>query len=110
MIKTRLIRPTARSELRTRFLRHAAWVLALLALAVLAATGCGTNKPVDLVAVPESQPTPAPVPPVPTVPENFVEPDFSLVDANANSATSGRAVSPRQHLGHISAWYFGHST
>jgi|CXWL01.1.fsa_nt_gi hypothetical protein len=39
-----------------------------------------------------------------------LEPDFSLLDANPNSATSGQMVSPRQHLGQISAWYFGHST
>ena len=37
-------------------------------------------------------------------------PDFSLTDVNPNSATWSRVVSPRQHLGQISAWYFGHST
>lgn len=39
-----------------------------------------------------------------------LEPDFSLTDANPNSATSGQMVSPRQYLGRVSAWYFGHST
>ncbi len=37
-------------------------------------------------------------------------PDFSLPDVNPNSKTRGQMVSPRQHLGRISAWYFGHST
>ena len=37
-------------------------------------------------------------------------PDFSLTDVNPNSPSTGLAVSPRQHLGQISAWYFGHAT
>lgn len=37
-------------------------------------------------------------------------PDFSLIDQNPNSATSGQAVSPRQYLHKVSAWYFGHAT
>lgn len=37
-------------------------------------------------------------------------PDFSLTDVNPNSMTSGQPVSPRDHLGKVSAWYFGHST
>ena len=37
-------------------------------------------------------------------------PDFSLVDQNPASATAGKAVSPRQFLGKVSAWYFGHAT
>jgi hypothetical protein len=37
-------------------------------------------------------------------------PDFAILDANPNSATSGQLVSPRDHLGRVSAWYFGHST
>lgn len=36
--------------------------------------------------------------------------DFSLIDMNVRSATAGKAVSPRQFLGKVSAWYFGHST
>lgn len=35
-----------------------------------------------------------------------VAPDFSLADANPNSATFEAAVSPRDHLGEITAWYF----
>ena len=38
-----------------------------------------------------------------------VMPDFSLVDVNPNSASHGQPVSPRQYLGKISAWYFGHA-
>jgi hypothetical protein len=37
-------------------------------------------------------------------------PDFSLMDHNPRSPSGGRAVSPRHHLGSVSAWYFGHST
>ena len=36
--------------------------------------------------------------------------EFSLIDMNVRSATAGQAVSPRQFLGKVSAWYFGHST
>src|SRR5262245_52042864 len=39
-----------------------------------------------------------------------LEPDFALVDANAHSATHMQTCSPRQQLGHISAWYFSHAT
>lgn len=37
-------------------------------------------------------------------------PDFSVVDENPNSARYREDVSPRDYLGQISAWYFGHST
>lgn len=37
-------------------------------------------------------------------------PDFSLVDVNPASRTAGQAVSPRDYLHRVSAWYFGHST
>jgi len=37
-------------------------------------------------------------------------PDFSLTDVNPNSPTSGQAVSPRDYLEQVSAWYFGHAT
>jgi hypothetical protein len=36
--------------------------------------------------------------------------DFSLRDVNPNSATYSFNVSPRQFLGEMSAWYFGHAT
>jgi len=37
-------------------------------------------------------------------------PDFSLRDVNPTSATFDLAVSPRDHLEKVSAWYFGHAT
>ena len=37
-------------------------------------------------------------------------PDFSLQDVNENSPTATTMISPRDHLGRISAWYFGHAT
>jgi len=38
-----------------------------------------------------------------------IAPDFALSDANPNSATNNQPVSPRDYLGQVSAWYFGHS-
>lgn len=37
-------------------------------------------------------------------------PDFALVDENAASTTYQKSVSPRDYLGQVSAWYFGHAT
>jgi len=37
-------------------------------------------------------------------------PDFALEDVNPTSATYGQAVSPRDQLEKVSAWYFGHAT
>ena len=37
-------------------------------------------------------------------------PDFTLVDVNPTSPTATMAVSPRDHIGMRSAWYFGHAT
>jgi hypothetical protein len=39
-----------------------------------------------------------------------VAPDFQLVDVNATSPTYNETVSPRDFLGQVSAWYFGHAT
>jgi predicted small lipoprotein YifL len=66
-------------------IRQGAAVLALLAL-----VACGDEK--------------KPLPPGDQVP------DFSLIDVNPNSVTHDVPVSPRDHLGHVSAWYFGHAT
>lgn len=38
------------------------------------------------------------------------KPDFGLMDVNPNSATSGQTISPRDYVGQVSAWYFGHAT
>ena len=37
-------------------------------------------------------------------------PDFTLSDVNSSSARYGEDVSPRDYLGRVSAWYFGHAT
>jgi len=37
-------------------------------------------------------------------------PDFALTDVNSTSTTYDTLVSPRDFLGEVSAWYFGHST
>src|SRR5262245_19800550 len=39
-----------------------------------------------------------------------VAPDIALTDVNPNSATHNQAVSPRQYLGKVSGWHFGHAT
>ncbi len=36
--------------------------------------------------------------------------DFALVDENPTSATHQTAVSPRDYLGQVTGWYFGHAT
>ena len=40
----------------------------------------------------------------------FAVPDFSLIDVNETSPTYNQSVSPRDFMGEVSAWYFGHST
>jgi hypothetical protein len=37
-------------------------------------------------------------------------PDFTLVDTNTTSPTSGQSVSVSDQRGRVSAWYFGHAT
>ena len=37
-------------------------------------------------------------------------PDFGLVDVNPTSPRADQVVSPRDYLGSVSAWYFGHAT
>jgi len=36
--------------------------------------------------------------------------DFLLPDVNSTSTTFNTDVSPRDHLGRVSAWYFGSAT
>ena len=36
--------------------------------------------------------------------------DFSLLDVNPTSARADTLVSPRDYIGRITAWYFGHAT
>lgn len=37
-------------------------------------------------------------------------PDFGLLDVNPSSARYQDVVSPKDYLGKVSAWYFGHAT
>jgi hypothetical protein len=46
----------------------------------------------------------------PASPETQPEPDFLLADVNDTSVTYGTDVSPRDHVGRVSAWYFGSAT
>ncbi len=39
-----------------------------------------------------------------------IVPDFALTDENPASSTYQKSVSPRDYLGQVSAWYFGHAT
>ncbi len=71
--------------------RHAAPFLALL---LVLAPGCGNDDN----------------PSRPKTPVEGQVPDFTLTDVNPNSATHDQGVSPRDYLGEVSAWYFGHST
>ena len=42
--------------------------------------------------------------------EGELVPDFSLVDVNTSSSRFGESVSPRDYMGQVSGWYFGHAT
>lgn len=46
----------------------------------------------------------------PSQPPTGIVPDFTLTDVNPNSASYQQAVSPREYLQKVSAWYFGHAT
>ena len=70
------------------FMRSTTRILALCAAALLPACGGGGSD--------SSVPTP--------------RPDFSLLDVNPNSASTGTNVSPRAYLGLVPAFYFGHAT
>ncbi len=69
----------------------------VLALAVTAA-GCGGDD--------TSGPTPTP----PGQPGPDAVADVSVPDVNDTSPRFGELVSPRDYLGKVSAWYFGHAT
>lgn len=66
--------------------------LAPLAFALLLFAGCDEKKT--------------------TAPEDTNHPvmaDFSLLDVNPNSPTHDQNVSPRDYIGKVSCWYFGHA-
>ena len=69
-------------------------VLASLLLMLLAACGGGSED--------------EPIGPGPAI--GSLAPDFLLTDVNPNSPLYTTQVTPRQRLGKVSAWYFGHAT
>ena len=76
--------------------------LLVAAAAALASVGCHN----DLTgARPASN-----APDTGAVADSGAMPCFALEDVNPNSTTFGKQVTPRQFLGQISAWYFGHSS
>jgi len=38
------------------------------------------------------------------------QPEFELLDVNPTSLTGNMLVSPSDHIGRVSAWYFGSAT
>jgi hypothetical protein len=73
------------------FLRHG---LAVLCLAAIAAAGCEDDPPST--------------PPLQT--GDTAVSAFAVRDVNPNSSRYEEPVSPRDYLGRVSAWYFGHAT
>jgi hypothetical protein len=71
------------------------WGLVAVSVTVAVLLGCGT---------PTGTTDGGPLPPAAGLA------DFSLVDVNPASPTSGRNVSPHDFDGRVSAWYFGHSS
>lgn len=71
-------------------------VLGLAAVAVLP-SGCGEDGSGKTILMPAELPGNA-------------APDFSVLDINPGSPRHDELVSPRDYVGQISAWYFGHST
>jgi hypothetical protein len=71
---------------------------ALLAAVLVLVAGCNS--------------TPSPTKPHTDDPDTGGSPasDFHLLDVNPASPRHDEGVSPRDYLGRISAWYFGHST
>jgi hypothetical protein len=70
--------------------------LAVVGVAVLPA-GCGEEDTEPTILGPVAHP------------ENAV-PDFSILDINPDSPRYDEMVSPRDYVGQISAYYFGHAT
>lgn len=66
----------------------------IVLLVALALTACGGSS--------SSPPS--------TIDPGEMAPDFALEDANPNSPTATEDVSPRDYVGKVSAYYFGHAT
>ncbi len=68
--------------------------LVLCALLTLVVAGCSDDSPTAIRIQPG---------------ETAVS-DFSVRDVNPGSSRFDEMVSPRDYLGQVSAWYFGHAT
>lgn len=66
---------------------------ALVCVLLLAACGGSSSKP-----------------PPGDVDVGYLAPDFALEDVNPASPTAAEVVSPRDYVGRVSAYYFGHAT
>jgi hypothetical protein len=49
-------------------------------------------------------------PAVPAQPDGTPVAEFSLRDVNPESPRVGQDVNPRDYVGRVSGWYFGHSS
>jgi len=80
-------------------MRRLPYRLALLGFVVSAVlpVGCNDDESEKTILAPLAHP------------ENAA-PDFSVIDINPGSPRYDEMVSPRNYVGQISAWYFGHST
>jgi hypothetical protein len=76
------------------------------AFASAAVIACLSAGSCDKTQGPDSMPDPDPDPD----PDPVQVADFSRHDVNSTSPTFDTDVSPRDHLGSVSAWYFGHAT
>jgi hypothetical protein len=72
-------------------------LLLLVVLTVALPAGCREQDSGGAILEPQGLPADA-------------APDFTLLDINSASPRYDELVSPRDYVGRISAWYFGHST
>lgn len=68
--------------------------------------GCSSNNQAD--EPPSDGPTEMEA--LQTLPGPDALPEFAVADVNPSSPRYNSDVSPRDYLGQISAWYFGHAT
>lgn len=84
------------------------WRMMFAALALWAATACVPGGPPDDPVMDAPADSSDSSTPVETTADSM--PDFAVPDVNPASPRFSQDVSPRDYLGQISAWYFGHST
>ena len=73
-----------------------------VALGLMLATGCNINMQMQ-------SPDDSNTSDTPQVAADALD-DFALPDVNPMSTSFQDSVSPRDYLGDVTAWYFGHST